>query len=279
MTPVDLPTVLAGARALPTLPQIVPQILATLEDEQSAADTLAARINTDPTVVARLLAAANSSAFGFPMRVDSTRQAILVLGLEKVRTITLATAIIDPYRLDATGYDAHRLWLHSLGVAVCAQTVAEFVGRPPEGAFTAGLLHDIGQLLMVNVAPERYAQATQRVREHGESIAQAERAVFGFDHAEVGGRLAREWRLPPEITEGIEGHHDPEAGDFGEAGDIVHLAEVLAHALDLGDFPDNRVPELSAGACARMGIEWPQFAPRFGEIGARFACLRLALRL
>ena len=185
----SLDELLAQADKLPTLPQVVRYILETLNDEEANADALVQQLNTDPAIVARLLAAANSSAFGLSSQVASTRQAILVLGLATVRSVTLATALID--RLGKVGGVGALLWRHSLGVATCARSVAERVGLNPEAAFSAGLLHDIGQLLMLAVVPDGVAMAGERARAEDESIVAAERAVFGYDHAEVGAGLAR----------------------------------------------------------------------------------------
>lgn len=270
-----LDQLLESAHVLPTLPQVVSHILETLNDDSAGADELVQELNTDPAIVGRLLAAANSSAFGLASKVASTRQAILVLGLGTVRTITLATALMD--RLGAIG--GRDLWRHSLGVATCARTIAECVGSNPESAYSAGLLHDIGQLLMLAVAPEAAAQAMARTREHGETIAVAEQAVFGYDHATVGAELAKLWRLPGGIVGGIRGHHHPDSGEEGEMGDLIHIAEVLAHALDIGGIPNNRVPEVSEIALLRLGIDWPTLAGRFPCIEARYEGVRLALGL
>ena len=275
MSAPPLDKLLASAHVLPTLPQVVRHILETLNDDSAGADELVQELNTDPAVVARLLGAANSSAFGLTSKVASTRQAILVLGLGTVRTITLATALMD--RLGAIG--GRDLWQHSLGVATCARTIAECVGSNPETAFSAGLLHDIGQLLMLAVAPESVARAIARTRDSGEAIVVAEQAVFGYDHATVGAELARLWQLPAGIVGGIHAHHQPDSGDDGEMGDLIHVAEVLAHALDLGGIPNNRVPDASEVALLRLGIDWPQLANHFPGIEARYEGVCQALGL
>lgn len=279
MTAPTLEMLLSKASALPTLPEVARYIITTIDDERADADSLVERINADPAVVARLLAAANSSAFGLSNRVDSTRQAILILGLEKVRGITLATALVDRVSPASAAFDPRLLWRHSLGVAVCAGAIAAQIGYNPETAFTAGLLHDIGHLLMFAAAPETFEKVLQRRQNLDENIVDAEHAVFGYDHAHAGGELARLWSLPGDIADGILGHHDPEAVDGGEMRDLVHLAEVLSHALDLGEQPNNKVPDLSEAACARLGIEWPIFAPRFTVIEADYQDMLLALSL
>lgn len=276
MNPPTLEVLLETAHTLPTLPQVVKHILETLNDDNANADSLVQQLNTDPAIVARLLAAANSSAFGLSSQVASTRQAILVLGLATVRSITLATALVERFA-HVGGFDGRQFWRHSLGVATCARSIAERTGCHPEAAFSAGLLHDIGQLLMATAAPEATALAGKRMNETGISITAAEEAIFGYDHAAVGAALAQRWRLPGDITCGIRAHHAPDSGEDGEIGDLIHIAEVLSHALDLGVAPKNRVPEVSEIALLRLGTDWSTLAARFPEIEARYEGMRQAL--
>lgn len=278
-SPPTLEKLLEGANALPTLPQVVSHILKTLNDDNADADSLVLQLNTDPVIVARLLAAANASVFGLASQVATTRQAILVLGLETVRSITLATALIEHFGRFTSAFDSRQLWRHSLGVATCARTLAETIGYNPESAFSAGLLHDIGQLLMVAVAPDACAGVRIRTRQFDEPITTAEQAVFGYDHAAAGSALARLWKLPNDIIAGINAHHTPDSGDDGEIGDLIHIAEVLSHALDLGTAEQNRVPHVVEIAQLRLGIDWASLAARFPEIEARYAGVRLALGL
>lgn len=275
----SLDQVLSRANALPALPQIVARILEMLGDDEANADTLSKHIVSDPAVVGRLLAAANAGAMGASGRVDSVRQAIMLLGVGRVRDITLATAIIDRFTA-APPFDAHRLWLHSVGVAVCAQFVARRAELDVDVAYTAGLLHDIGQLLLFAVAPAAYAETLHLRTVRDIDIIDAEREFMGVDHALAGAELARLWKLPEAVAEAIAGHHVSDGNQpENEMADAVHVAEVLSHALDLGGGADARVPDLSDLSCARMGIDWPQFAEHFPLIEARFASARITLGL
>ncbi|MCF8178777.1 MAG: HDOD domain-containing protein [Sulfuritalea sp.] len=275
----SLDQVLARADALPALPEMVVKILDMLDDEQANAETLSSHISTDPAVVARILAAANVGAMGASGRVNSVRQAVLLLGVSRVRNITLATAIIDRFRVPAP-FDVQRLWLHSVGVAVCAQEIARFAGLDVDAAYTAGLLHDVGQLLLFAVAPVDYAQVLDIKTERDIEIITAERDYLGIDHAQVGGELARLWKLPKDVADAIAAHHVSEATQPASAlGDAIHVAEVLSHALDLGDGSSAQVPDLSDLSCARMGIDWRQFADHFPRIEARFQGARITLGL
>jgi len=277
--PFTLEQVLARADALPALPQIVAKILDMLGDEGANAEMLSQHIVSDPAVVARLLAAANAGAIGASGRVNSVRQAIMLLGVSRVRNITLATAIIDRFNA-APPFDARRLWLHSVGVAVCAQEVARRAELDVDVAYTAGLLHDIGQLLLFVFDPAAYAEVLRLRTERDIDIVDAEREYLGVDHAHVGGELARIWKLPEAVADAIAAHHvwdgnEPE----NEMADAIHVAEVLSHALNLGGVADTRVPYLSDISCARMGIDWREFAAHFPLIEARFVGVRITLGL
>jgi len=274
---ISLEQLLTQADVLPTLPQVVHRILHALANERADTDTLVDHVAGDPAVVARVLAAANASAVGAG-HVDSIRQAILLLGLDRVRTITLATAIIDRFR-PTSHYDAQHLWLHSVGVAVCSQAVAQHAELDADMAYAAGLLHDIGQLLLFTVVPQHYEAVLRLKRERDICIVDAEREVLGIDHALVGGALAKHWRLPLPIVDAIAAHHAGETVPDTEIGDAVHVGEVLSHGLDLGASPNDLVPDLSELACARVGINWREFSSHFAEIEARFAVARLVLGL
>ena len=277
--PFTLEQVLARATALPALPRIVARILDMLGDEAASAELLGRHIVSDPAVVVRLLAAANAGAVGSSGRVDSVRQAIMLLGVSRVRDITLATAVIDRFTARPP-FDARRLWLHSLGVAICAQEVARGAELNVDVAYTAGLLHDIGQLLLFVADPAAYARVLMLRDASDIDIVDAEREQLGVDHARVGGELARLWKLPEAVADAIAAHHVSEASEpEDEMADAVHVAEALSHALNLGGGEGARVPRLSDLSCARMGIEWRQLAAHFPLIEARFIGARITLGL
>ena len=266
------------AEALPSLPEVVSYLIRSLKDEGADVDTIANHINSDPAITARLLAAANSVGSGLSSRIHSAKQAFIVLGVDRIVSIILASALIHRFDTGGSAFDARMLWRHSLGVASCARVLAGQTGLDPEVAFTAGLLHDIGQLLMYTASPIDYVQTLELRRDTDISIVAAEQAIFGYDHTQAGRALAQAWKLPIEIEEAICAHHEPD--DFGsEMGNLVHVSEVLSHALDLGEQPNNRVPELSELACANLGLSWPKLAGYFAEIEARYDGLRLALAL
>lgn len=281
----SLDDILAHADKLPAFPQIVFLILDELADDSANVDTLATHIVSDPAVVARLLAAANAASVAPGQRVATVQQALMLLGIERVRNIVTTTAIIDRYST-TRGCDSALMWRHSVGVALCAQQIARHSGLDPDIAYTAGLLHDIGQLLLYAVDSHAYGKVLDLQREKDLDLIDAERELIGFDHAQIGGALAKHWRLPPDIADAITGHHaSDDCPPETEMADAIHVAEVLSEALEFGVDTLNcgnwtpRVSPLSELACARMGIEWGRFAEHFPLLEARFDAARLSLLL
>ncbi|MDR1936672.1 MAG: HDOD domain-containing protein [Candidatus Accumulibacter sp.] len=278
MTAPALDRLVGYADALPSLPEVVTYLVRALRDENADLETLTQHINSDPAIVARLLAAANSASTGVSKRVQSVGQAFMLLGADRVVNIILASSLIYRYDERASGFSAPLLWRHSIGVAICARALAEQAGINPELAFIGGLLHDIGRLLMYTASPGHVLKALDRRQHDDIPLIAAERAVFGYDHCDAGRVLASAWKLSPDIVDAIAAHHEPD-GYGNEICDLVHIGECLCHALDLGELQNNRVPDLSELACAHLGLSWPKFASRFAEIEARFDDFRLALGL
>lgn len=275
MTP-PLSELSAHAEALPSLPEVVSYLMRSLKDESADVDTIAHHLNSDPAIVARLLAAANSAASGLSTPIHSAKQAFIVLGADRVSSIIMASALSYRYDVRSTGFDSRLIWRHSVGVASCAKVLAEAAGIDPDLAFTGGMVHDIGQLLMYIASPSNYLRALELHHHQDVALIAAERSLFGYDHSEAGRALAQHWKLPSEIVDAIAAHHEPD--EYGsEIGDLIHVSEVLSHALDLGEQPDNRVPDLSELACANLGLSWPKLAASFAEIEARYEGLRFAL--
>ncbi len=274
--PPSLDSLPTHAETLPSLPEVVNYLIRALGDDSANLDTLAHHINSDPAIVARLLAAANSAGSGLSKRVASASQAFLLLGADRIATIVLASALIYRYDAHTSGFSARVLWQHSLGVATCARVLAEQTGIDPDLAFTSGLLHDIGQLLMYTASPAHFLAALDQHQHEDIPLFVAERTVFGYDHCDAGSILATSWKLPTDIVDAIAAHHEPD--EFGsEMGNLVHISECLSHALDLGELQSNQVPELSDVACASLGVSWPKLAAHFAEIEARFDDFRVTL--
>lgn len=274
-TPMDREEVLARIGQLPALPAVVGDILGALEDETEPTERLVGRINADPVLVARVLGAANSSFLGAQHRIGSLLEAVTLLGFDRVRQLVLMTALVRQFQPVTPMFDPTAFWRHSFAVAVCAGVLAREAGMDEELAFNAGLLHDIGHLFIVIAFPRELEAIMARMQEQDTDIVVAERAVLGVDHSVIGSAMAEHWHLPPAFVEAIEGHHNPDDAGNEAFSNVVHVAEILAYALDIGTIPRSAVPAFSLRAQAHLGLDWQDVAGHFGEIEAKYraACL------
>ena len=234
----DKPTVaelIKGIDGLVTLPDVFIRINQLVEDPDSSAADIAKAVSQDPSFTVRLLRVANSPFYGFSSTIDTVARAVAVIGTSQIRNLALATAVARSFAgLPNDLVSMENFWHHSLYCALVARILAKHVKVrrcEPEALFTAGLLHDIGELVIFNRLPDQAKESLLMVLDSGDEIPvyQAENEVMGFDHSEVGGELARQWRLPPMLEECIDFHHDiQKAQHYPLETAVVHIANILA---------------------------------------------------
>ncbi len=259
MTAPSLEQIVGKLRALPSLPTVVMELLQTMGEEDVAIDRLARGIGNDQALAARTLRVANSPFYGMQGKIDTIAEAITVLGFVNVRSLVTTAGIATAWPASVgKGFDARVFWRHCLGVASCAESLARDARLRPETLFLAGLLHDIGRLVLVATYPEAFAETLRRRVLDDCPPVEAERAVLGFDHAQIGGALCRHWRIPESIADAVERHHRVTQGSAGapaDMADVVHAADVIAHALDLAGDIEAMVPPPDAAAWQRLGLD------------------------
>jgi putative nucleotidyltransferase with HDIG domain len=245
--------VLDRAQRLPSLPSLVLEILESFDDERMDVSTLARKIANDQALVARVMRVANSAFFGLSGQIGTISEAISVLGFNNLRGLVTAASIINAMPKNLGQFDQVVFWRHGICAAVCAKVLARRVGLNPEIAFTAGVLHDIGKLVIVMEFPQMVAELRQNEEESDEASLLAERAKLGFDHAMLGGELASRWKFPPAIRDSISQHHDaqPTAGRGG-LSDVIYVANLFAHALDHGSIREQKYAHLASELTARL---------------------------
>ena len=190
---------------LPSLPTLVMAALQQINEHQNTT-ALAEKIAQDPPLVAKILRIANSSFYGRPREVGSIKDAIVLLGLNRVRELLLSVCFSNLLPILHKNFDPTVYWQHSMAVAECSRQMANQCGVLPEFAFTAGLLHDIGRLIIAFLFPETVIDITS---DPSRSVIELERAILGFDHLEIGAQAAKKWNLPLEIQQVIEQHETP----------------------------------------------------------------------
>ncbi len=217
--------------ALPTLPLVASRLLEAIADPETSSEEVARIVALDPALTGRTLKLANSDFYGFPRKVGSVDLAVVVLGANTVRDLVLSAAVFQT--MGAGASELISLWNHAMACGVAARTLAERTGYRLTGeAYAAGVLHDVGKVVLRQSYPDRFEAIVRLAREQRLSAAEAERGVLGSDHAEVGGWLAERWGLPADLVEAIACHHRPERAKVNpELATLVHLANNLAERM------------------------------------------------
>ncbi|MBT9511130.1 MAG: HDOD domain-containing protein [Acidovorax sp.] len=246
----------------------------TVDDPDSSMAVLSDMVAHDPAIAARVLAVANKAAAGSRRgSVDDVFTATSLVGMQTVREIALLFSVSGFIQNLAGDWGRGAMWRHSVAVGVCAQELSAHVLKEVSinHAFIAGLLHDIGQFWLLLHDEDASVGCWTAARNAGSDICRAEESVFGVSHAALGAWLAHAWHLPSPIVSAIAGHHRPQVTVDGHVlVDVLHMAEVLSNALELGGSTHAHVTYLSDRACYRLGLAWDEtLQPLLGRIEAR----------
>jgi putative nucleotidyltransferase with HDIG domain len=225
--------VVARIQQLPSPPTIYFRLMRELARTDATTDAVGNIIAQDASLTAKLLQLANSAFFALPQPVMSVPEAVQVIGFNLVKSLSLSLGLYASLNAEAVGENnSDRLYLHSLATGVLAQKILSDEGADSatvDAAFTAGVLHDTGKLVLAATLPDLYRQALQLASDEMIPQWQAEANVFGVSHAEVGAYLLGLWGLPPAIVEAVAWHHQPrhrEPPVFGALA-AVHIADYL----------------------------------------------------
>lgn len=259
---------------LVSLPEVVVRINELVDDPKSSAEDIGRVVSQDAALTARLLTLANSAMFGMQRKIDTVGRAIAVLGTRQVRDLTLGLSAVRAFTGIPNGLvSMGSFWHHSVLCAVTARALAGECARGrPDSSFVAGLLHDIGQLVLFNKLPDESRRALLMTVDapNEPDLHLCERELLGFDHAVVGGALARRWRLPPSLVECIEFHHEPgRAQSHPLDVAIVHLANAAAVLAEVESEEFEDAPPIDPVAWEVSGLSRAQLLA--GAAGARGA--------
>lgn len=233
---------------LPTLPTVVSKMIELVDSPKTSATSLANLISTDQTITARILKMANSAYYGFSREVSTVNTAIVVMGFNSVKEMGLSLSVFDVFKdlSDTRHFDIAKYWEHSIGCGIGAKMMANRYQHAIVGeAFVAGLLHDIGKVILNQYLHTEFCEIMARVADRGEELGEVEMDMLGTRHGEIGGWLADKWRLPVMISESIRLHHFPWEADKAPAMvALVSLANYLCHRTHIGSSGRRDVPEL-----------------------------------
>ncbi len=234
---------------LPSLPTVTAKMLELVDNPRTSAAGLAQLIMQDQVLTARILKVANSSFYGFPREIGTVKLAVVVLGFDAVKEMGLGLSVLTTLKRESSGgsLDWSRFWQHSVAVAAATRLLARTVCYRLAGeAFVAGLLHDIGRLVLSIYLADDLDMVHRLSSSGGMASEEAEKEIFGVTHAQVGAWLAEKWNLPPTLVEAIQYHDAPEScpAERPELPLLVYLGNHLAHNARLGHSSGNAPREL-----------------------------------
>jgi putative nucleotidyltransferase with HDIG domain len=238
----------AQAKDLPVMPPIAAEVMKKAEDPDSDLKSMANLISRDASLAVRVLKIANSSFYSMPRKIESIQQAIVLLGYTTLRSIVVAASIKDVFA--RYGLAERLLWEHAIATGCAASVIAGHVaGFAKDEAFVGGLVHDVGKLVMHSDAEKLYQDVMRAVYADEKTSIEAEKDVFGFDHAEVGMLVLGKWGLPERLVCAVGGHHEiDKCGEAEGAKPFAALLEVADRiALHEGHGRRKPAPELEIG--------------------------------
>ena len=244
--------------SLPALPTIIAKMIELIDNPRTSASQLTKLISTDQVLTAKILKLANSAFYGFPRRIGTVNLAIVVLGFDTIKDLGLSVSIIDRFKQRDTNssFDMSRFWEHSIACGVIAKLLARNVRIRITGEmFVAGLLHDIGKLVLSQYFSKEFEEISDRILQYGESFHQAEHKVLGTGHAVIGSWLAEKWNLPAQLVETIAFHHDPEnAPAHSQIAAVIQFADYLCKWRGIGYSGDSVIPQICESTVQLLNV-------------------------
>ena len=268
ITPEEL---VQGLDDLPSLPAVVMELLSNIDQEDIDISVLARKVATDQALTAKTLRLANSSAFGLQVKATTIQQAMTYLGFQSTRNLIMAAAMTGCFPSGrCPSFDDKAFWRLSIATAACARVLARHMRFNQDVAFTAGLLHGIGRLVLVTRYPEQYDTVLRENKRLDGNLLDTEQTLLGIDHILAGAALAEHWQFSGTMQQAIAFYHAPEMPGAGFLATIVHVSNAVAHALDLAGDTDELVPAVSSVAWTALGLSEEVWLHVFRETELQF---------
>jgi putative nucleotidyltransferase with HDIG domain len=240
-----------------SLPQLYERFNQVINHPRSSIADITKIITEDAGLSSCILKLANSPMFGYYTHIDSISKAVTIIGTQELRDMALAISVIRVFKdIPESLINMTSFWQHSITVGIVARILAiHRLETNVERFFVAGILHDVGQLILCTRAPELVKEMIAASRESGEAYSSVQRASLGFDHGDVGGELLKRWGIPASITEPVSSHHNPNrARFFPMETSLMHVADVIGHAMQVGTSGEPFIPPLEQSAWERLAM-------------------------
>jgi putative nucleotidyltransferase with HDIG domain len=264
---------LKGYVEISSLPMIYTQINEAINNPRKSLADIARIVSEDSGLSARLLRIVNSAFYNFPTHIETVSRAVAIVGIQELRALAILTSVMQLFKgIPSNLVNMESFWRHSVACGLTAKMLATHRRETNvELFFTAGILHDLGRLIMFQKEPERSLEAMMRAKDENKLLYSTEREVFGFDHAAVGRVLVQSWKLPPRVEEVVAFHHSPAAASrFPVETSIVHVADVLTHVMRLGNSGEPCVPPLERSGWDSLGLSLNVLTPIVEQVERQF---------
>ncbi len=244
----DAERIVTNVLKVAALPAVALKFSEAIKDPVTSNQDLENIVSEDSALAAKVLMIANSALFNFPSKIDTISKAITIIGHKQLSEIILSCSIVAMFKdIPQDVIDMDMFWRHSIAVATAARILAASRREQNiEKFFTAGLLHDIGKLIIFVEAPKYAKQVIDKCAATDELMHKVEKDILGFDHAKLGAMLLKKWKLPNDIVASVYYHHMPSLSstDVITPG-IIHIADIMTHALEFGSSGERFVPTLN----------------------------------
>jgi len=254
------------------MPAVVYKLQEALRDEDMTFDDIAEIISGDPGLAVRLLKIVNSPFYGLDSKVDTISHALSVAGVDELNYLVISSVLVHQFKdLSEEFVSINSFWRHNIATGVIAREIAMLVeDSSPERFYLAGMLHDIGSLVIFNLLPDASKEVIAKCRESNNPLYQEETKLIGFNHMDVGSRLLNAWKLPENLVAAAANHHEPFQGkEFSFEGGVIHLADSVAHILEMGDSGEPYIPMMYKKVLDELKLEenfWEPIEEKIREL-------------
>ena len=255
----EIRLVISEIKTLPTLPSVMGKVLEVLRNERSSAGDLEKVIKFDKSLTLKILGFSNAAIYGFPRKITTISDALVVLGFDLVKVLALSLPVFDLHEGDPrVEVFLKRLWSHSCKTALLTSALSKDLGRgDSDTAFLSGLLADIGRAAFIHIKGKEYIEALDGAREGGRRVIEVEREIFGVDHAAASGWIADDFLLPEDIVSALSQHHNPTIHpQGGDISNLVYLADYMLSLNEQNQSVDGFMCDSHAEVLKDLGLEF-----------------------
>jgi len=241
---------------LPEAPELISELNAVISDPLGTSHDIAQVVNKSSSMAAMLLKLVNSAFYGFPARIDRISRAVTLIGSKEISNLALGLCVMRAFEdISPDVIELPAFMQHSVACGLMARIMGARVNmKQTEQLFVAGLLHDIGKLIVYKYFPEGAVEGFAAAAASHDPVYRAEKQVFGLSHTQIGKLLLRKWQLPTELEDVIVRHHSPAQAYDSDKAVIVQMADMLAHTLGVGSSGEWMVPNFDHRCWSKLGL-------------------------